>query len=263
MFLIGLKKLGMHNIIKGQLTIIGAGPGDPELITLKGIKAIKQAEVILFDALVNRDLLKYNSTGEHYFVGKRKGAHSFKQDEINSMLVDFVQAGKKVVRLKGGDVSVFARAAEEIAYAQKFGISPKLIPGISSYTGIAAAHRIPLTRRCQYESIWVSTGFTCDGKPSSDIVYAAQSSSTVIILMGITHLEEIVTLFRQYKPKNYPIAIVQNGTLSNEKWVKGTLDDIIFCVKENQISSPASIFIGPAVEDPTGTWIEENQFQYA
>ena len=253
----------MHSKTKGSLTIVGAGPGDPELITLKGIHAIKRADVILYDALVNPSLLEHNVTGEHSFVGKRKGAHSFKQNEINSMLVDFVKEGKNVVRLKGGDVSVFARAAEEIDYAALFGISATLIPGISSFTGIAAAHRIPLTRRCQYESIWVTTGYTCDGKPSQDIENAAQSSATVVILMGTTHLSEIMSIFRKHKPDDYPVGIVQNGTLPNEKWVKGTLSTIVRRVKEEGISNPATIFVGPAVTDPSGLWKNQQEFQYA
>ena len=212
----------MHKKTKGSLTIVGAGPGDPELITLKGIKAIKQADVILYDALVNTEILAHNTQGKHFFVGKRKGAHAFRQIEINKMLVNFVKDGKQVVRLKGGDVSVFARAAEEIDYATRHNIEATLIPGISSFTGIAAAHRIPLTRRCQYESIWVTTGYTCDGKPSDDIRHAARSSATVVILMGMTHLEEIMGIFGKYKPANYPVGIVQNGTLENEKWVTGT-----------------------------------------
>lgn len=253
----------MHNKTKGTLTLVGAGPGDPELITLKGIRALENAEVILYDALVNPELLKHNTTGEHFFVGKRKGAHSFKQQEINQMLVEFVNEAKHVVRLKGGDVSVFGRASEEITFAEKNGISPVIIPGISSYSGIAAAHRIPLTKRCTYESIWVTTGYTCDGKPSEDIAHAAKSSATVVILMGMSHLDEIVSIFKKHKADNYPIGIVQNGTLPNEKWVIGTLENIAEKVKENAISNPATIFVGPAVEDSTASWIYQKEFHYA
>jgi len=253
----------MHKKTKGSLTIVGAGPGDPELITLKGINAIKKADIILYDALVSTAILAYNTIGEHFFVGKRKGAHSFKQHEINRMLVTFVLDGKDVVRLKGGDVSVFARAAEEIDYAEQHGIAATLIPGISSFTGIAAAHRIPLTRRCQYESIWVTTGYTCDGRPSQDISLAAQSSATVAILMGMTHLKTIMQLFAKHKPQNYPVAVVQNGTLPNEKWVKGTIENIAAKVSEAGISNPATIFVGPAVEDHTSVWLNQQQAQYA
>lgn len=252
----------MHKKTKGALTLVGAGPGDPELITLKGLNAIKKAEVILYDALVNPEILTHNTTGKHYFVGKRKGEHAFKQSEINTMLVEFVQEGKNVVRLKGGDVSIFARAAEEIAYVEKHGISPTLVPGISSYSGIAATHRVPLTKRCTYESIWISTGYTCDGKPSQDIAQAAQSSATVVLLMGMSYLEEIVAIFKQYKPANYPVGIVQNGTLPHEKWVVGNLKNIVSIVNEKNISNPATIFIGPAVQDQTTSWVPKVEFQY-
>lgn len=253
----------MHKKIKGELTIVGAGPGDPELITLKGINAVEQADVILYDALVNKEILIYNTKGKHFFVGKRKGAHSFKQHEINQMLVNFILEGKDVVRLKGGDVSVFARAAEEIDYALKHNIEATLIPGISSFTGIAAAHRIPLTRRCQYESIWVTTGYTCDGRPSPDIEFAAQSTATIAILMGMTHLEEIMRLFSTHKPKNYPVAVVQNGTLPTERWVLGTIENIAKKVSDAGINNPATIFVGPAVTDSTTRWQLQREVQLA
>ena len=253
----------MLNKINGRLTIVGAGPGDPELITIKAIRAIEQADVILYDALVNPVILTHNTLGKHYFVGKRKGEHSFKQSEINIMLVDFVLEGKNVVRLKGGDVSVFARAAEEITHAERFGISAKLIPGISSFSGIAASKRIPLTKRCMYESIWVTTGYTCDGNPSDDIVLAAQSSATVVILMGMTHLEEIISVFKKYKSAEYPVGVVQNGTLPNEKWVTGTLHTIVKRVKSNGVSNPATIFVGPAVVDKSTLWNIQKEVQHA
>lgn len=253
----------MRKKTKGSLTIVGAGPGDAELITLKGLNAIKKAEVILYDALVNTEILAHNTQGKHFFVGKRKGAHSFRQNEINKMLVNFVKDGKQVVRLKGGDVSVFARAAEEIDYANRHGISANLIPGISSFTGIAAAHRIPLTKRCLYESIWVTTGYTCDGKPSEDIRHAAKSSATVVILMGMTHLEEIMNIFSKHKPANYPVGIVQNGTLKHEKWVTGTLETIADIVKTKSISNPATVFVGPAVKDKTAVWKNQEFFELA
>ena len=253
----------MYKKIKGELTIVGAGPGDPELITLKGINAVEQADVILYDALVNKEILIHNTKGKHFCVGKRKGAHSFKQHEINQMLVSLIREGKDVVRLKGGDVSVFARAAEEIDYALKHNLEATLIPGISSFTGIAAAHRIPLTRRCQYESIWVTTGYTCDGRPSPDIEFAAQSTATIAILMGMTHLEEIMRLFSTHKPKNYPVAVVQSGTLPTERWVLGTIENIAKKVSDAGINNPATIFVGPAVTDSTSRWQLHHEVQFA
>lgn len=202
---------------KGMLSLVGAGPGDPDLITVKGLRVIKDADLILYDALVNKQLLDSNPAAEKHDVGKRKGQHTYSQTEINKLIVYNVQKGKHVVRLKGGDVSVFARAAEEIEYASFFGIQTQVVPGISSYSGIAAQHQIPLTRRCEHESIWVTTGHTCKGQISEDIKYAAKSSATIVILMGMTKIKDIQTELLKYKSEDYPVAIVQNGTLPNEK----------------------------------------------
>lgn len=232
---------------KGLLTLVGAGPGDPELITLKGLKAIDAADVILYDALANKELLSSNKKALTYYVGKRKGKHSHSQTEINHLIVSNARKGKHVVRLKGGDVSVFARAAEELEYAALFGIETKVIPGISSYSGIAAQHQIPLTRRCENESIWITTGYTCEGEISNDIQYAAQSSATVVIFMGMSKLASIQKEFLQYKPFEYPVAVVQNGTLPNEKQLVTNLGKLTEDVKKNNLENPAILIVGHAV----------------
>lgn len=234
---------------KGSITLVGAGPGDPELLTIKGLRAIQKADVILYDALVNTSLLSHNTSAQKIYVGKRLGKHSKKQSEINQELIEHALEGNQVVRLKGGDVSVFARATEEIQYAQFFDIDTKVIPGISCYSGIAAQNKIPITKRCENESFWVTTGYTCEGEISSDIPLAAQSSATVIILMGMSRLATIVEEFLKYKPSNFPISIVQNGTLESERSITGTLESIEEKVKQYQISNPAVIFIGEAAND--------------
>lgn len=239
----------MNSRKKGRITLVGAGPGDPELLTLKGLKAIQKAEVILYDALVNTELLSHNPTAEKVFVGKRLGKHSKKQSEINQELIDYALKGKQVVRLKGGDVSVFARATEEIQYAQFFNIETTVVPGISCYSGIAAQNKIPITKRCENESFWVTTGYTCEGIISPDISLAAKSSATVIILMGMSRLSNIVEEFKKFKPVDFPISIVQNGTLKNSKSISGTLESIEELVGVHRISNPAVIFIGNAAND--------------
>lgn len=234
---------------KGSLVLVGAGPGDPDLLTLKGLKSIQNADVILYDALVNTTLLNHNESAKKVFVGKRKGHHSFSQNEINNLAVGFAKDGNKVVRLKGGDVSIFARSAEELEYAQLMGIDTEMIPGISSYSGIAAAHQIPLTRRCAYESLWITTGHTCDGSVSDDIVLAAQSSATVVIFMGMTHLEEIIHTFKTHKPDHHPVAVVQHGTLPNERHLVSDLKHVVQDVADANLGSPALIILGDAVKD--------------
>lgn len=232
---------------KGKISLIGAGPGDPELLTLKGLRVIQSAEVICYDALINPELLNHNPQAEKIFVGKRRGFQQKSQTEINQLLVSFAAAGKKVVRLKGGDPMVFGRACEELKAAQLFNIPTEVIPGISSYAGIAAQHQIPLTQRNQSQGFWVVTGHTAAGGLSEDITLAAQSSATIVILMGMRFLKEIMAVFAQHKPSDYPVAIVQNGTTKATISLVSQLDQIVEEVEKNKIGNPAVIFLGPSV----------------
>ncbi|MCH1517729.1 MAG: uroporphyrinogen-III C-methyltransferase [Flavobacteriaceae bacterium] len=239
----------MNNFNKGEITLVGAGPGDPELLTIKGLNAIRNADVILYDALINPKLLEHNRHAEKVFVGKRRGFARKNQEEINQLLVEYALKEKKVVRLKGGDPLIFGRAAEELTIAQLFGIPTQVIPGISSFVGIAAQHQIPLTKRATYESVWITTGHTHDGKISSDIAIAAQSKATVVVLMGMRFLADIIAAFRRYKPADYPVAIIQNGTTAAERVIVGSLENIIEQVEEQKIGNPANIIFGHAVTD--------------
>ena len=232
-----------------KLILIGAGPGDPELISLKGIKALQQADVVMYDALVSEELLQHAPNAIKIFCGKRAGTHYMKQDEINQQIVEHANKYGCVVRLKGGDPFIFGRGQEEIEFAEKHGIETAVIPGISSATALATAQKIPLTKRGITESVWITTGTTSCGKLSEDIELAAQSTATVVILMGIGKLEEIVEVFKKHKTDNYPIAIIQNGTLSNEKIAKGKLNNIQQLVQQEQITSPAIIIIGDVVDE--------------
>ena len=146
--------------------MVGAGPGDPDLLTIKGLRAIQKADV-LYDALINPALLDHNPHAEKIFVGKRRGFVKKSQLEINALIVLFASRGLDVVRLKGGDPLVFGRACEELEAAKEAHIPTAVIPGIASYTGIAAQHQIPLTKRAEHESFWVVTGHTRSGKLSS------------------------------------------------------------------------------------------------
>ncbi len=232
-----------------KLILVGAGPGDPELISLKGIKALQQANVVMYDALVSEELLQHAPNAIKFFCGKRAGIHYMKQDEINHLIVENANKHGIVVRLKGGDPFVFGRGQEEIEYAEQHGIETSVIPGISSATALATAQKIPLTKRGITESAWITTGTTSCGKLSEDIELAAQSTATVVILMGIGKLDEIVEVFKKHKQENYPIAIIQNGTLPNEKIVKGNLNNIQDLVQQENISSPAIIIIGNVVNE--------------
>jgi uroporphyrin-III C-methyltransferase len=230
------------------LSLVGAGPGDPEMITIKAIRALEKADVILYDALANEELLDYaQAKAVKKFVGKRFGCHELSQEEINMLIISYARSHGRVVRLKGGDPFVFGRAQEEITAAREAGIEVEIIPGISSALAVPAMQMIPLTTRGTAESFWVTTGTTRSGDISGDIMIAAQSTATVIILMAMSKLEGIMDIFIQYGKAETPVAIIQNGTTPNEKIIIGTVKDISFKAQYANISNPAIIVIGEVV----------------
>lgn len=239
----------LNNKKTPKLTIVGAGPGDVELITLKAIKALESANVVLYDALVNEELLHYAKQAEIVFVGKRFGCHAYSQDQINELIVTMAQQYGHVVRLKGGDPFVFGRGSEEIEYAVQFGLETAIVPGISSALGVPAANGISLTQRGIAESFWVITGTTSDHKLSKDVTLAAQSTATVVILMGMNKLEEIISIYQQNRTDDLAVAIIQNGTKSTQKKVIGTISSIAKLVEEQQMASPSIIVIGEVVKN--------------
>ena len=231
-----------------KVTLVGAGPGDSDLITVKGIKALAEADVVLYDALVNDDLLSYcPARTNKIFVGKRAGQHSFKQDEINQLIVQHAFNDGHVVRLKGGDPFIFGRGQEEMAFVRSFGIPCEVVPGISSAYAVPAMKDIPLTSRGVSESFWVITGTTKQGELSGDLYLAAQSTATVVVLMGMRKLNEIVDLFQKAGHKNTPVAIVQNGSMPDERLGIGTISSIEKVVEEKGLGAPAVIVIGEVV----------------
>lgn len=232
-----------------KLSLVGAGPGDETLITLKGIQALEAADVVLYDALANPALLKYcREDALKIFVGKRAGRHHLQQHQINRMMVRYARSYGHVVRLKGGDPFVFGRGQEEKEYALKHGVEVEVVPGISSALAVPAMQHIPLTHRGINDSFWVMTGTTRAGALSADMTLAAQSSATIVILMGMKQLEKIVELFGSHRGKQEPIAIIQEGTCTSEKVAVGQIDDILAKVQEKEIGSPAVIVIGAVVE---------------
>lgn len=234
--------------MKPTLTLVGAGPGDPELITLKGIKALQQADVVLYDALVAPELLAYAPAhAQIIFVGKRRGRCEFAQNDLNQLIVDCALNYGHVVRLKGGDSFVFGRGYEEIIYAQAFGIETTVIPGISSSIAVPALAGIPLTCRGVSESFWVLTGTTKNHSLSTDVTNAAQSSATLVILMGMQHLSQILECLMKAGKHETPMAIIQNGSTEKEKIGLGTVASIEDVVATNKLENPAIIVIGEVV----------------
>jgi uroporphyrin-III C-methyltransferase len=230
------------------LTLVGAGPGDPDLITLKGIKAIQAADVVLYDALVSAEILKLIPADVPALsVGKRAGSHEFGQDEINELIVEFAYLYGRVVRLKGGDSFVFGRGAEEIEYAESHGVRTTVVPGVTSAIAVPASLNIPVTARGISESFWVVTGTTKTGEISGDVALAAQSKATVVILMGLNKIKEIMTLFASHGKGETPVAVIQNGTLPTQKNVVGTVSTVSGLVTVEQLGPPAIIVVGEVV----------------
>lgn len=231
-----------------RVTLVGAGPGDPELITVKGIKAIKSANVILYDALVSAQILELIPAGiPALSVGKRAGSHAFSQEDINELIVEFAYLYGHVVRLKGGDSFVFGRGSEEIEYAEAHGVRTSVVPGISSAIAVPASANIPVTARGVSESFWVVTGTTKSGQVSADVALAAQSSATIVILMGLKKIHEIMRLFEAHGKGETPVAVIQNGTLPSQKNVFGTVATISGLTTEEQLGPPAIIVIGAVI----------------
>jgi len=236
-------------MIQPLLSLVGAGPGNADLITIKAVKTLQSANVILYDALANVSLLEYASANAIVqFVGKRYGCHALSQQEINALIVEMALKYGRIVRLKGGDPFVFGRAQEEIDAARANGIAVEVIPGISSAIAVPASQMIPLTCRGINESFWVTTGTTQSGDISNDIQLAAQSSATVVILMAMSKLEAIMDIFSKYGKAETPVAIIQDGTTENEKYVIGTVRDIVFRAQHAALSNPAIIIVGEVVK---------------
>ena len=246
------------------LYIIGAGPGDPELISIKGMKALQRADVILYDALVSMELLAYASVScKLIYVGKRKGKKEFSQEEINQLLVFYAARYNAVVRLKGGDPYVFGRGHEELEYAVKRSVHVEVIPGISSALAAPASSGIPLTKRGVNESFWVITGTLSSGEISSDIRLAAQSSATIIILMGISQLKEILSIFIKTRSPLEPVAIIERATLPSQRVVSGPAAGILQQVQQQEINTPAVIVIGKVVNERQVMQVAVHELSYA
>ena len=232
---------------KNKISLVGAGPGNPDLITVRGLKAIQSADVVLYDALVHPSLV--DEAPKHalrIFVGKRAANHYATQDEINEKMIDFVKLGH-VVRLKGGDPFVFGRGFEELLHAEKLGVPVEIIPGLSSATSVSAWNGLPVTIRNISRSFHVVTAVGKDGKLSQDFQQSAELDGTMVILMGLGKLDQIVQKYIDINKENLGIAVIQNGTLAHQKAVYGKVHEIRDIVSKEGITTPAIIYIGEVV----------------
>jgi uroporphyrin-III C-methyltransferase len=234
-------------ILEPKFTLVGAGPGDPDLISLKGVKALKTANVVLYDALVNGALLNHAPDDAiKIFVG-RSDDESFSQAAVNKLMVDYALNFGHVVRLKSGDPFVFARGFEEVDFAESYSIETEIIPGISSATGVPGLHKIPMIYGNLSESFWVLTGTNSKGELSPDLRGAAKSNATVVVLMGIEKIKEIAAIFRAEGKERLPVAVIENGSAKDENIVVGVVDTIAELVEDHRISSPALLVFGDVV----------------
>lgn len=232
---------------KAVLYVIGAGPGDPDLITLKAYRILKESRVILYDNLANQELLDLvPEECEKIYVGKHPYGQYTPQERIHELILEKAAEKGTVVRLKGGDPFIFGRGFEEILFAREHGIETYYIPGITSMQAAGFAD-IPLTHRTISEGIWVLTGTKKDGRLSSDLKLAMQSNATVVIYMGMKKLEEIAAVYTVEGMGETPAAIIQHATLLKQKSGTGKVKDLPSIAEANGLTHPSIIIIGEVV----------------
>ncbi len=230
----------------GRVALIGCGPGDPDLLTLKALQRLQEADVLVVDLLVNPKILEYaRRDAERIFVGKTPGGPTTAQAEIDRILVREAQAGKVVARLKGGDPFIFGRAAEEMVALQAAGISVEVVPGVTAAHACAARIGLPVTLRERVRQFSVVTGTTADGAPDLDWQALARKGSAFAIYMGVGNAPVVRgRLLSAGADPATPVVIVENGTHDNERAFATTLADITNCIDEHAIAGPAVIFVG-------------------
>ena len=234
---------------KGEVYLVGAGPGDPELLTLKALRLMQQADVVIYDRLVSEPIMDLcRRDAEKIYVGKARSNHAVPQDGINALLVKYASEGKRVCRLKGGDPFIFGRGGEEIEELFAAGITFQVVPGITAASGCSAYAGIPLTHRDYAQSVRFLTGHLKEGSPElpwRELVYENQ---TLVLYMGLVGLERICAqLIAHGQSADMPVALVSKGTTPEQKVVVGTLADIASKVSEHQIQAPTLTIIGEVV----------------
>lgn len=233
---------------RGVVYLVGAGPGDPDLITVKGLRCLARADVVVYDRLVHPDLVaEAPGEAERIYVGKRCGHHAVPQEEIQELLIEHARAGRVVVRLKGGDPFVFGRGGEEALACAAAGVPWEVVPGVTSAVSVPAAAGIPVTHRGVAASFAVVTAHRASGEDAPDW-NALAGVDTLVILMGVSRLPEITAeLLAAGRDPATPAAVVERGTLPDSRVIPGTLRDLATRAAEAKVRSPATIVVGEVV----------------
>jgi uroporphyrin-III C-methyltransferase len=235
----------------GFISLVGAGPGDPELLTLKGLRRLQAADVVVYDALISVELLRAcRPDAELIYAGKRAGEHSRSQAEINALLIEKARAGLQVVRLKGGDPFVFGRGGEEAQALAEAGVAWEVVPGVSAAIAVPAYAGIPVTHRALASSFAVLTGHEALEREESRLRYQAlaQGIDTLIVLMGVSRLAEIATqLIAHGRAADTPAAVIREGSTADQQTVVGTLATIAADVEREGLRAPATLVVGEVV----------------
>jgi uroporphyrin-III C-methyltransferase/precorrin-2 dehydrogenase/sirohydrochlorin ferrochelatase len=226
--------------------LVGAGPGDPGLLTLRALRALQNADVILYDRLVSADVLDLaRRDAERIYVGKAAGEAQLTQDQINALLVQLALQGKRVCRLKGGDPFIFGRGGEELEALAAAGVRFEVVPGVTAAAGCAAYAGIPLTHRDHAQSLVFVTGHTKDDGAGLDWDQLARPAQTVVFYMGLGQLEQILARLRAHgAPESRAAAIVEQGTRAEQRVVTGTLADLAHEARQAGVQSPALLIVG-------------------
>ncbi len=236
---------------KGKVYLVGAGPGDPELMTRKAERLLREADVILYDALVGEGIRELFPPGVKLIdVGKRADDHTYPQEEINEMLVGLASGYRRIVRLKGGDPYVFGRGGEEAEALVKAGVEVEVVPGITSAIAVPEYAGIPVTHRGYSSAVTIITGHEDPTKGESALNFQAlaQMKGTIVILMGIKRLRENVdALLANGKPGETPVAIIERGTTGKERLTSGTLANIVAMAELRGVEAPAIVVVGEVV----------------